>query len=307
MQNVSSRVVVRHWTVPFPTLQSRVRIAHVSDLHLRRWSRVYQDAQCRLNELDYDILVVTGDLCDDRPGEPDSDASGWRRALDLSHRFFEPLAGKSPILGVLGNHDDPQIAESGSLPIQFLNNESTIVGVGAARVLVAGVDQSLPGRERLDEALADPGDPSADNPQNDAGFGDTAPNRGTSNRISELISGPIRDLPTVLLAHYPSTIFRVKDDRVRLVLSGHTHGGQIRFPGLGCLWSNDAIPRKQARGLHRLSGRFLHVTAGIGVSLPIRLRFHCPPEVALLNLVPGIAAKQVESASEKANQDLPPS
>ncbi|MFH1110714.1 MAG: hypothetical protein V1790_16175, partial [Planctomycetota bacterium] len=87
------------------------------------------------------------------------------------------------------------------------------------------------------------------------------------------------------LAHYPSTVFRVPMGKVQLVLSGHTHGGQIRLPGLGCVWANDRIPRRMSRGLHEVAGTMIHVSPGIGVCLPIRIRVNCPAEVTVLTLV----------------------
>ena len=107
------------------------------------------------------------------------------------------------------------------------------------------------------------------------------------------------DVPAILLAHYPSTIFRLGSHHVSLVLSGHTHGGQIRAPRLGCLWPNDRIPRSFARGLHRVEDRYLHVSAGIGASLPLRVRINCPPELSLLTLKPHPASPGRRNNSQR--------
>jgi len=155
---------------------------------------------------------------------------------------------------VLGNHDDPRIGSTDGLPIVFLQNRSVVVERDGERINVSGVDQSRPGAEDLSAAFA-----------------------GNNERA-----------PTILLAHYPSTVFRLSDGQAQLVLSGHTHGGQIRLPWLGCVWPHDRIPRRMARGLHVVGSTTLHVSAGVGVSLPIRLRVNCPPEIAILTLQPAL-------------------
>ena len=92
------------------------------------------------------------------------------------------------------------------------------------------------------------------------------------------------------LSHTPEP--RVLDgfaaDGFRLVLSGHTHGGQLRVPGIGALVTNCGLDRRRARGLSPWSDRtWLHVSAGLGTSPYTPVRFACPPEATLLTLVPG--------------------
>ncbi|MBA2530183.1 MAG: metallophosphoesterase, partial [Euzebyales bacterium] len=72
-----------------------------------------------------------------------------------------------------------------------------------------------------------------------------------------------------------------------LVLSGHTHGGQLRVPGLGALTNNTDLPLRQSRGLSRFrADLWLHVSAGLGHSIFAPIRFACRPEATLLDLVP---------------------
>ncbi|HWG92839.1 MAG TPA: metallophosphoesterase [Mycobacteriales bacterium] len=72
-----------------------------------------------------------------------------------------------------------------------------------------------------------------------------------------------------------------------LVLAGHTHGGQLRVPGLGPLVTNCDLPRWRARGLTRDGGTWLHVSAGLGSSPYLPVRVCCRPEATLLELVAG--------------------
>ena len=75
-------------------------------------------------------------------------------------------------------------------------------------------------------------------------------------------------------------------DGFRLVVSGHTHGGQLRVPGFGALVTNCGLSRRHARGLTRWQdAAWLHVSAGLGTSPYAPVRFACPPEATLLTLV----------------------
>lgn len=189
----------------------------------------------------------------------------WVRAARMTGKFFGPLAGRAPIYAVLGNHDDPRIATAPGMPLIFLRNEARPVDFAGTALELAGVEQNLYGGEDLDAAL------------------------GSSQR-SEI---------AILLAHYPSTVFRLPPGRVDLVLSGHTHGGQIRFPVLGCLWAHDRIPVRMARGLHRVGATWLHTSPGIGVCAPLKVRINCPPEVSVLTLEP------VDGRSEPSSDEAP--
>ena len=70
---------------------------------------------------------------------------------------------------------------------------------------------------------------------------------------------------------------------VDLILTGHTHGGQIRIPFIGPIQTMTSIGKKYAAGLHRFGGSMVYVSRGVGTSvLPIRL--FCPPEITVFNL-----------------------
>ena len=73
-------------------------------------------------------------------------------------------------------------------------------------------------------------------------------------------------------------------DGADLLLAGHTHGGQLRLPGIGALVTNCDLPRQQARGLSDWQGVPLHVSAGMGASPYSDYRLFTPPEATLLTL-----------------------
>ncbi|MEP6917903.1 MAG: metallophosphoesterase, partial [Acidobacteriota bacterium] len=91
---------------------------------------------------------------------------------------------------------------------------------------------------------------------------------------------------TILLAHSPMRLFEAAALAVPLVLSGHTHGGQIVLPGIGAFAARE-FP--VIAGVGRRAGTSIFVSRGVGtVYVPIRL--NCPPEVAVVSLRPSHAA-----------------
>jgi predicted MPP superfamily phosphohydrolase len=89
-------------------------------------------------------------------------------------------------------------------------------------------------------------------------------------------------IPTLLLAHNPDTRLRVNDYAWDLMLSGHTHGGQIVIPVVHYAPFMPVRDRRFAEGLQPWEGRYVHVTRGVGNILGVRL--NCRPEVSLLTL-----------------------
>lgn len=110
------------------------------------------------------------------------------------------------------------------------------------------------------------------------------------------VAGPVSGDADVAigLSHSPEP--RVVDafaaDGFGLVVSGHTHGGQLRLPLVGALVTNCGLDRRRARGLwpwpddrRQPATTWLHVSAGLGTSPYAPVRFACPPEASLLRLV----------------------
>ena len=86
----------------------------------------------------------------------------------------------------------------------------------------------------------------------------------------------------ILLVHEPDPFATLDDPRIKLQISGHTHGGQVRAPLVGALH----LPKwgqKYQEGLYTQDGRHLYVNRGIGTLFP-HVRFRCPPEITLLEL-----------------------
>ena len=96
------------------------------------------------------------------------------------------------------------------------------------------------------------------------------------------LAGIPDEAPRVVLAHNPLTIEKLGDLRCDLMLSGHTHGGQVKLPGIGRL-ALGPRGRRFAAGLYRVGESYLYVNKGIGFGL--RIRYQVRPEVAVFTLV----------------------
>jgi predicted MPP superfamily phosphohydrolase len=101
----------------------------------------------------------------------------------------------------------------------------------------------------------------------------------------------------VLHAPYQRVLDAMSADGARLLIAGHTHGGQLCIPGFGAIVTNCDLDRRRAKGVSRWwtgagSGRqqpadaaWLHVSAGMGASRFAPVRFACRPEATLMTLV----------------------
>lgn len=87
--------------------------------------------------------------------------------------------------------------------------------------------------------------------------------------------------PIIMLSHTPDTFPKIPQE-VNLTLAGHTHGGQIRIPLLGPIFTASSYHDKYAKGLITENGKKLFVTRGIGVSI-LPFRFNCVPEINVIN------------------------
>jgi predicted MPP superfamily phosphohydrolase len=180
--------------------------------------------------------------------------------VTMGTRFYEDvgdvlgeLRAKDGVFVSMGNHDqwDPErfcrlIEAKGP---SVLRNEHRIVRRGAAELVVAGLDDWSTDRDDIDRALA------------------------------ERPSGA----PTVLLSHYPEFFEEAARRDVDLVLSGHTHGGQIGVPFAARRMSLSRLARQHAPGLHQRGRTRLYVHAGLGTTGP-PLRLGVPPEIAVFVL-----------------------
>ena len=91
-------------------------------------------------------------------------------------------------------------------------------------------------------------------------------------------------IPRIVLSHFPDHLKRTEGLQADLFLAGHTHGGQICLPRGATLMWHDSLPRRFARGAHRVGKTWLVVSRGLGwTGFPVRT--WCPPEVVEIRLI----------------------
>jgi predicted MPP superfamily phosphohydrolase len=239
--------------VPVPRLPRELdglRILHLSDFHLGSLSlngRAARAAVAWGREAAPDLVAVTGDLLASARGE---------RVLRELLGALKPANGTFAVLGNVDVSDTLDPFSPGAevrdlLPhAQLLRDTSALVEVRGHTVQVAGLDPGS--RFSPPPALADPG----------------------------------ADL-RILLAHFPDSADRLPSGGFQLVLSGHTHGGQLclPFPGGKVRLSNvEHTPYEE--GVFELPGRTLVVSRGTGTTF-VPFRFACRPEATLLVLREG--------------------
>jgi len=228
---------------------NQFKIVQFSDTHLGFQYTLDQlnELMKKINDLQPDIIVFTGDLVDD------PDQYDWNPRLINILRSLQAGYGK---YWIYGNHDHGGYGTEIVLDVMekadfiLLQNSHLFIEKGNERFVLAGIDDVLLGKPDLNKAMqqVDP------------------------------------DLFTILLAHEPDYADRTVEFPVDIQLSGHSHGGQIRFPFLGHVYT-PAYAEKYVEGKYTLqAGKLkLFVNKGIGTTrLPYR--FLCQPEIHLFTL-----------------------
>jgi predicted MPP superfamily phosphohydrolase len=106
--------------------------------------------------------------------------------------------------------------------------------------------------------------------------------------------------PRILLAHTPDQLAWARQSDADLLLAGHIHGGQIRLPLLGPIFSPSRLGVTYASGLFYAPPTILHVSRGVSGEVPVRL--NCPPEITLLRLYAGGEAAVDEPSQRPADR-----
>ena len=246
-------LVVRHQTIKidnWPSELNGLKVAVVADIHVDDWfvnERKVRTIVERTNQLQPELIVILGDYLS---GE------GWVRNA-VEPRVFAPvlkeLRAPLGVYSVLGNHDwwadgaklRQELEQNG---IKVLENETAQVNARNRSLWLVGLADLWTRQQRINET------------------------------IEKVPQGE----PIIALAHNPD-IFPKLPLHVPLLIAGHTHGGQVRFPIIGSVVNSTRMGDRYSWGHIFEHNHHLFVTSGIGTSI-LPVRFGVRPEIVLLTL-----------------------
>jgi uncharacterized protein len=248
--------------------QPPLTVLHLSDLHLTAADRRRVAFLERLAAEPVDLVVLTGDML----GGPE----GLDPVLEALGRFRPRLGA----VAVLGSND--------YWAPRFRNPLGYFLGPSSRRHRSSGRN---PWRE-LVEGLQGRGWTVLSNRRGRLGDVELAGMDDPHIRHDDpgVAVPPDGELPPrlrvgVVHSPYRRALDAFERNGYGLLLAGHTHGGQVRLPGVGALVTNCDLPRDRVRGLSRWGASWLHVSAGLGTSRYAPFRFACRPEASLLTVV----------------------
>ena len=280
---------VRRHTLPIlPAGAQSIRMLHVSDLHLAPWQKHRAAWVKALTRLEPDVVINTGDNLSadivpevldvfdgllDIPGvfvlgsndffspQAKNPAKYLRSPSQVKHRRQPDLDVKALIRGFEA-HDTP----GGTRGWHFLDNAEATLTVRGTRIDFCGLGDSHIDRDRIRKSSDDGarGPAAFDYPR-------FSPEAGVKVGVTH--------------APYSRTLEAFTSAGADLIMTGHTHGGQIRVPFWGAPVTNCDLDRTRARGVFPYRKSLVEISAGLGFSPFSPVRFACRPEVSLLTLV----------------------
>jgi uncharacterized protein len=236
----------RIWLSGLPEAFAGLRILQLSDIHHSLFFPLHRVAA---------VVELANSLKPDLVALTGDFITYSRRSIGPVAEMLGTLRARLGVVAVLGNHDFRVGADIVQRAlrrqrIRVLRNRHMILRDGGEALPVAGVD--------------------------DYGYGAD---------LSAALRGIPDGSPTILLAHNPRLVRRAARHGVGLVLSGHTHGGQVNLPFLGSVYGRSPEQLRYKIGWDRLDATQIYVSRGIGtIVLPWRLR--CPAEIPCLELQP---------------------
>jgi len=217
-------------------------ILHLSDLHVDTNEPAIARMNELLDELRYDVCVLTGDYRGKTYGTV-------RSTLEGLERVCAHLTGD--VYGVLGNHDSIRMVPGmEALGIRMLLNEAVEIAHEGQRIHLVGIDDAHYFRvDNIEKAAA---------------------------------QVPPEDF-SILLSHTPEVYRQAAHADFDVMLSGHTHGGQICLPGSIPITLDSTLPRRMGAGAWRYGDMQGYTSVGAGTSI-VPVRINCFPEITLHEL-----------------------
>ena len=229
----------------FPTISSTFKFLHISDIHLEQPGIREKKLLRIVDNLKPDFILYTGDFLN---------LSNIRdnKAIVNIISIFNQIHKISPIYYVSGSsavdvEDTIKIIEKNLNPTR-LNNSNILLNHEGININIIGI--TCTHQPHLD--------------------------------IKQLPPLLQEDHINILLYHSPDLVYELNaEDQIDLMLSGHTHGGQVCLPIIGAIFTGSLYGRKLQKGLYQIHDTLLYISRGIGLEglgAP-RVRFLCPPEI----------------------------
>lgn len=220
------------------------RIAFLTDTHVANFVRrsFYRECVRQAMQFAPDLVLLGGDYVT------------WNRHIGLmAEVLLTDLRAPDGIRAVLGNHDywaggDEVRAAMEAGGVEFVINRNVRIRRGDDEIALLGIDEVYRGEPDVDAAF----------------------------------EGIPQDMPRLGVTHHPDMIADLQERRIDLLVCGHTHGGQIRFPFFGSVVVPSRFEHRYAQGFHRVGRVLMYVSRGIGAIPPLRIL--CRPEVATFTL-----------------------
>ncbi len=246
-----TRLTVSRITVDVPGLTQAVRIVQLSDIHIERTTRRELALPGLVDSLQPDMIVMTGDYLNESYKKTQTSQQDLK---DLIIQLNAPLG----IYAVNGNVESYAKMKNlfTGLDVHLLDNEVIRIPQLGNHFVLVGLDFN---KWYEDEAI-----------------------------LKELMSKLKPDDFTLLLYHKPDLAYTARDLGIDLYLTGHTHGGQFRLPLYGAIITDSRFGKVFEMGLYHLDNTTMYVSRGLGMAggFAPRVRFLCPPEVVVIDLVP---------------------
>ena len=227
-----------------PALEG-LSVVHLSDFHLSgRIAKGYFQEVVRLcNQLQPDLVAITGDVVD------------RNKCIDWIPDLFGQLTCRVGAYFVLGNHD---------MRVDVARVRRSLVEAGLTDLGGRWIEREIRGQPVV---LAG----------NELPWGLPSPDLGSAPPRREG-AGPLR----IALSHSPDQFHWAQTNQFDLLLAGHTHGGQIRIPLIGAIFSATRLGVRYACGTFHIPPTVMHVSRGVSCEIPVRM--NCPPEMIKLTL-----------------------